>query len=360
MEETLKQYLNEYYRGFTGFELEHIEDFTKCLKEYKKFNLEEYEISHLDKDMIFPPGDIKIGVRDARTTKGSNIYKDTLMDIAIFTMKMGGENVKRILETILLENSQAGTTTDKEEGTLTDKEEKEENKKNFLRHYLLLFYKDLKGFEENHLDDFTNATRRNSRVNLAEYELKFMERDLIFQPGEMGEGIINGKRKTGNDIIKDNLMDFATFTMKLAADTTKKILEIVFNTLQSRNREKKAAVEELQQIRNESNSMRAKYNEYKEKIDNLEKEKKMAEERIRNLENDMLNLKNSEKKSLTSEISTSSKPKSKTRSHDRRRKSKKRNHLHKTLKKGRSPKFRFKQLPMMIIGKNIFPKDHVT
>ncbi|UZO06237.1 uncharacterized protein OCT59_026567 [Rhizophagus irregularis] len=311
MEETLKQYLNEYYRGFTGFELEHIEDFTKCLKEYKKFNLEEYEISHLDKDMIFPPGDIKIGVRDARTTKGSNIYKDTLMDIAIFTMKMGGENVKRILETILLENSQAGTTTDKEEGTLTDKEEKEENKKNFLRHYLLLFYKDLKGFEENHLDDFTNATRRNSRVNLAEYELKFMERDLIFQPGEMGEGIINGKRKTGNDIIKDNLMDFATFTMKLAADTTKKILEIVFNTLQSRNREKKAAVEELQQIRNESNSMRAKYNEYKEKIDNLEKEKKMAEERIRNLENDMLNLKNSEKKSLTSEISTSSKPKRK-------------------------------------------------
>ncbi|PKY36805.1 hypothetical protein RhiirB3_460303, partial [Rhizophagus irregularis] len=172
-----------------------------------------------------------------------------------------------ILETILLENSQASTTTqdgvtaDKEkgvttntkEGATTNKEEEEEGKKkyDFLRHYLLLFYKDFKGFETNHLDDFTNAMRKNSRVNLAEYESTYMERDLIFQPGEMGEGIINGKRKKNNDIIKDNLMDFATFTMKMAGDTTKKLLEIVFETLQKRSREKNAAVEELQKTKNE-------------------------------------------------------------------------------------------------------------
>ncbi|GBC11736.2 hypothetical protein GLOIN_2v1791387 [Rhizophagus irregularis DAOM 181602=DAOM 197198] len=315
-EETLKQYLNEYYRGFTGFELEHIEDFSKSLKEYKKFNLEEYKILHLDKDMLYPPGDIKIGVRDARITKERNIYKDILMDTAVFTMKMGGENVKRILETILLENSQASTTTqdgaiaDIEKGATTNTEKgaitnKDIDETNFLRHYLLLFYKDFKGFEEHHLDDFSDAMRKNSRVNLAEYELEYMERDIIFPPGIMGEGIINGKRQTGNNIIKDTLMDFATFTMKMAGDTTKKILQIVFETLQKRSAEKNAAVEELQKTKNELDSMRAKYNEYKEKIDNLEKEKKMAEERIKKLENDVLKLSNSEKKTVTSEIATS-------------------------------------------------------
>ncbi|CAB5205593.1 unnamed protein product [Rhizophagus irregularis] len=165
------------------------------------------------------------------------------MDIAIFTMKMGGENVKRILETILLENSQASTTTqngvtaDKEKGATTNKEEgattdKEKEQTKLLSHYILFFYKDFKGFEEHHLDDFANAIRENSRVNLAEYESKYMERDLIFGPGKMGEGIINEKRRRGNDMIKDNLMDFTTFTIKMAADTTKKLLEIVFDTLQ--------------------------------------------------------------------------------------------------------------------------------
>ncbi|PKY27956.1 hypothetical protein RhiirB3_443889 [Rhizophagus irregularis] len=166
MEETLKQYLNEYYRGFTGFELEHIEDFTKCLKEYKKFNLEEYEISHLDKDMLFPPGDIKIENSQASTTTQNGVTAD----------------------------KEKGATTNKEEGATTDK--KNEQTK-LLSHYILFFYKDFKGFEEHHLDDFANAIRENSKVNLAEYESKYMERDLIFGPGKMGEGIINEKRRRG-------------------------------------------------------------------------------------------------------------------------------------------------------------------
>ncbi|PKB97460.1 hypothetical protein RhiirA5_433118 [Rhizophagus irregularis] len=343
MEETLKQYLNEYYRGFTGFELEHIEDFTKCLKEYKKFNLEEYEISHLDKDMLFPLGDIKIGVRDARTTKGSNIYKDILMDIAIFTMKMGGENVKRILETILLENSQASrttqdeVTTDKEKGATTNEEEeettedKEIKRKNFLKSYTLEFYKDFKGFEEHHIDDFTNAIRKNSRVNLAEYEPKYMERDLIFRPGIMGEGIVDGKRRLGNDIIKDNLMDFATFTMKLAAETTKKLLDIVYETLQKRSAEKNAA------------------------IDDLEKEKKIANERIRSLENEVIKLQESEKKKTTSENTISSKPESKTKSHDRRRKSKKKKSSTQEIKKGK-----ITEIPVQTTSDNDYLKKHFS
>ncbi|CAB5392985.1 unnamed protein product [Rhizophagus irregularis] len=226
---------------------------------------------------------------------------------------MGGENVKRILETILLENSQASTTTqdgvitDKEKRATTNKEEEEttkdeETKRNeFLKTYILHFYKDFKGFEEHHLDDFTKAVRENSRVNLAEYESKYMESDLIFPPGKMGEGIINGKRRKGNDTIKDNLMDFATFTMKLAADTTKKLLEIVYDTHQKRSAEKNAAVEELKKTKDELNSLIAKHKKDKEKIDNLKKEKKIADERIRNLENEVIKLKESEKKKTTSE-----------------------------------------------------------
>ncbi|PKK64817.1 hypothetical protein RhiirC2_810025 [Rhizophagus irregularis] len=39
MEETLKQYITEYYRGFIGFEIEHIEDFYQASKTYKRINL---------------------------------------------------------------------------------------------------------------------------------------------------------------------------------------------------------------------------------------------------------------------------------------------------------------------------------
>ncbi|PKY59496.1 hypothetical protein RhiirA4_482285 [Rhizophagus irregularis] len=184
MEETLKQYMNEYYRGFTGFQLEYLEDFGQCLQYFKKLDLAEYETNYLDKDI------------------------DTLMNIAVFIMKLGGETVKRILETILLGNFQAGA----------------------------------------------------------------------------------------------------------ANDTT---------------------ADELKKMKDELNSWITKYNEEEKKIDNLEKEKKIAEERIKSLENDVLKLQELEQKMITGENSISSKPKSKTKSHDQRRKSKKKKSSTQEIRKGK-------------------------
>ncbi|PKC03491.1 hypothetical protein RhiirA5_423682 [Rhizophagus irregularis] len=81
MEEKLKQYMTEYYRGFIGFELEHIEDFYQSVKTYQRINLGEYET-------------------------------------AIFTMKLGGETVKRILEKILLANPQEGAAKEEMDNQL--------------------------------------------------------------------------------------------------------------------------------------------------------------------------------------------------------------------------------------------------
>ncbi|UZO23893.1 uncharacterized protein OCT59_016222 [Rhizophagus irregularis] len=94
----------------------------------------------------------------------------------------------------------------------------------------------------------------------------------------------------------------------MAGDTTKKILELVHALLLKHSTAKKATLEELQKTKDKLNSVRAKYNEDKEKIDILEKEKKMAEERIKSLENDVIILKELEKNKPMSEISTSSKP----------------------------------------------------
>ncbi|CAB4432617.1 unnamed protein product [Rhizophagus irregularis] len=115
MEETLKQYMNEYYRGFTGFEIEHILDFEKCMIYYKRIGLAEYEKAHLDEDILFPPGDIRIGIRDERNN--GSMKTNILMDLAVFTMKLGGENLKRILEKILLGISIEGAA---KEGAVVD------------------------------------------------------------------------------------------------------------------------------------------------------------------------------------------------------------------------------------------------
>ncbi|PKK70302.1 hypothetical protein RhiirC2_712011 [Rhizophagus irregularis] len=103
MEEKLKQYMTEYYRGFIGFELEYIEDFYQSVKTYQRINLREYETSVLEKDIIFPPGEITTGVRDER---------------AIFIMKLGGETVKRILEKILIANPQEGAAKEEMDNQL--------------------------------------------------------------------------------------------------------------------------------------------------------------------------------------------------------------------------------------------------
>ncbi|CAB4492780.1 hypothetical protein RhiirA1_476179 [Rhizophagus irregularis] len=257
-EETLKQYMNEYYRGFTA----------------------DYEIAHLDNDILFPPGDIKIGVRDARTTSKSNISKKILMDIAVFTMKMGGENVKRILETILLEKSCKDTATTKDatgENT-TEKEIDRELISNFVKEYMFSFYKNFFEFEKQHVDDFVTAIKNKEQVNLVNYETEHLDEDLLIRRERTPQGVRDKEKKMGVDVIKDNLMDIAAFTIKKgAAITTKILISLGYDHFKNLQR-KDAAVEELRKTKDELNSLLAKHKEDKEKIDDLEKEKKIADE----------------------------------------------------------------------------------
>ncbi|CAB4433173.1 unnamed protein product [Rhizophagus irregularis] len=101
-----------YYRAFLGFETTYIDDFAKTLKEFKRFQLEEYEKKHLDKDMLFPTGRVGIGIRDETKRIGANLYKDILMDTAAFTIKKGGEITKIMLEAILLQYREKSAVND--------------------------------------------------------------------------------------------------------------------------------------------------------------------------------------------------------------------------------------------------------
>ncbi|CAB5353640.1 unnamed protein product [Rhizophagus irregularis] len=108
MKEVLKQYLEEFYRGFAGFELEHLQDFHN---RNMKFNLAEYEIQHLEKDEIYGPGIIPIGILDNRKDKPSiakTLNYKMILTASLFTMKLGGETFAKIIKKILRENSSEG------------------------------------------------------------------------------------------------------------------------------------------------------------------------------------------------------------------------------------------------------------
>jgi hypothetical protein len=98
----IKKSLTNYYRYFIGFEALHVKDFRKTLKEYKNFPLEEYEKKYIEEDIIFGTGKLGVGIRDTTTRRGADICQDTLTDIAIFTMKLGGDILKVILESLIL------------------------------------------------------------------------------------------------------------------------------------------------------------------------------------------------------------------------------------------------------------------
>ncbi|CAB4418242.1 unnamed protein product [Rhizophagus irregularis] len=154
MEETLKQYITEYYRGFIGFEIEHIEDFYQASKTYKRINLGEYETTV--RDILYPPGEIRIGVRDARCIPTRPVQKHFLMDLAIFTMKLGGETVKRILEKILRENPREGAANEK-------------------------MNNELDSLKKRSLEDSEKIEELKKEIKQAEERIKFLENEAISQ-----------------------------------------------------------------------------------------------------------------------------------------------------------------------------------
>ncbi|PKK47269.1 hypothetical protein RhiirC2_834424, partial [Rhizophagus irregularis] len=214
---------------------------------------------------------------------------------------------------------------------------------------MILFYKNFFHFEKQHIDDFATAIKNKERVNLENYEIDNLDEDLLLSRGKTPPGFRDKEKKKDADVIKDNLMDIAAFTMKKGAAITTKILislgydhfinlhtkDAAVEELRKIKDELKKTKDELKKTKDELNSLTDKHKEDKEKIDDLEKEKKIADERIRSLENETIKLKESEKKKITSENTISVKPESKTKSHDRRRKSKRKKSSTQEIKKGK-------------------------
>ncbi|PKC54763.1 hypothetical protein RhiirA1_476708 [Rhizophagus irregularis] len=104
MEEVLKQLITEFYRGFAGFEVEYTKDFYLALRKIEKLDLAEYEKTHLEEDLDFQIHKAVLSERHIIGLTGVTDY-DTLVKVAVFTMKLGGETFKRIVEKMLRENS---------------------------------------------------------------------------------------------------------------------------------------------------------------------------------------------------------------------------------------------------------------
>lgn len=115
-EEVLKQLITEFYRGFAGFEVEYTKDFYLALRKIEKLDLAEYEKTHLEEDLGFQIHKAVLSERRIIGLTGVTDY-DTLVKVAVFTMKLGGETFKRIVEKMLRENSavQGDTTSNEKE-----------------------------------------------------------------------------------------------------------------------------------------------------------------------------------------------------------------------------------------------------
>ncbi|PKY60342.1 hypothetical protein RhiirA4_483931, partial [Rhizophagus irregularis] len=208
-------------------------------------------------------------------------------------------------------------------------------------------------FEASHVKDFRKTLKEYKNFPLGEYEKKHIQEDIVFGIGELGVGIRDATKRRGADIYQDTLTDIAVFTMKTGGDILKVILESLINKLRRDGAANDTAAKELQEKKDELNSWITKYNKEKEKIDNLEKEKKIAEERIKNLENDVIKLKDLEQKKATSESSKSSKLKSKTKSHNRRRKNNKKKSSTQEINKGK-----ITEIPVQTTSDDDFLENH--
>ncbi|CAB4431328.1 unnamed protein product [Rhizophagus irregularis] len=226
-EEFVKQYLKEYFRSFIGAELEYWTDFYKAYETRKRIDIAEYETTYLEKDEIYGPGKMPKGVLSERCEQDRNFY---IAASNIFTIKLGAENIKKILEKIFRENSERGAANNESPPDWISEKE-----------YLTDKIRSL----ENELESYFGVT----------------------------EDIMEGKKMN------------------------KELEEKLEETIRSNNQDK-------------------------ERIISLNNDLKIERERIKSLENDVIRLEKLEKKSLTSEVANSSKQKSKTKRHNRRKKSK--------------------------------------
>ncbi|CAB4431235.1 unnamed protein product [Rhizophagus irregularis] len=209
-EEFVKQYLKEYFRSFIGAELEYWTDFYKAYETRKRIDIAEYETTYLEKDEIYGPGKMPKGVLSERCEQDRNFY---IAASNIFTIKLGAENIKKILEKIFRENSERGAANNESPPDWISEKE-----------YLTDKIRSL----ENELESYFGVT----------------------------EDIMEGKKMN------------------------KELEEKLEETIRSNNQDK-------------------------ERIISLNNDLKIERERIKSLENDVIRLEKLEKKSLTSEVANS-------------------------------------------------------
>ncbi|EXX78291.1 hypothetical protein RirG_016300 [Rhizophagus irregularis DAOM 197198w] len=103
----VKEYLLEYYRGFAGLELEYLRDFYEAEEKNEQISLAEQEKLHLEEEKLanLPPGRFFQSYYSERCTEKRHY---NMFRASIFTIKLGGNNIKSILEKIFRENLSKG------------------------------------------------------------------------------------------------------------------------------------------------------------------------------------------------------------------------------------------------------------
>src|SRR5688500_9970608 len=101
-EEELTNYMDRYFRGFAGFEMEHLDDFYNFCRKGKEFDLKEYELAHLNDEQFFELGAFLSPFFAIK--KGENqdtVNYRTMRKLVIFTIKYGGDIIKEIIKKFL-------------------------------------------------------------------------------------------------------------------------------------------------------------------------------------------------------------------------------------------------------------------
>uniref|UniRef100_U9U651 Uncharacterized protein n=1 Tax=Rhizophagus irregularis (strain DAOM 181602 / DAOM 197198 / MUCL 43194) TaxID=747089 RepID=U9U651_RHIID len=215
----------------------------------------------------------------------------------------------------------------------------------FVKEYLLEYYRGFAGLELEYLRDFYEAEEKNEQISLAEQEKLHLEEEKLanLPPGRFFQSYYSERCTEKRHY---NMFRASIFTIKLGGNNIKSILEKIFRENLSKGaakkdtattigpirgpvlmrdgkeipigweEEKKLLIElkdvRIHELEEEVELFKRYNNNAKEKIESLKKEIKIAEERIILLENDARKFSESEKK-ITSEIATSSKPKTLTK-----------------------------------------------
>ncbi|RGB30568.1 hypothetical protein C1646_817840 [Rhizophagus diaphanus] len=117
------RYMERYYKGFAGFELEYFGDFYEKMSNGKTIDLAEYEMTHLDENPYMELGQyLDVFFSTKPRPNSQKVAYRTAIKLVIFIIKLGGQIIQEILKEISREKFSRDVSAAKMEESVKDRD----------------------------------------------------------------------------------------------------------------------------------------------------------------------------------------------------------------------------------------------